>query len=161
MSATVDWHPEIVFWTETNQPYPLVDWPKDWEVCGYPQLDSLHHGRAATPREGHLCLAIPRYPVADVAAELENICAFLDRTPEREKEKWLALDDRHVTVSCASKQIEESKMKTEGFHIPGPVLARAFARSTNSWKSIGFHSKPRRNAGPPNFVPNMKNGCKA
>jgi hypothetical protein len=137
MRSEVDWRPEIVYWVEDGEPDPDVDWPSNWEVCGYPHLDPLQIVNRDNVRHGSMCLAMPRYKVPDIVQELEHICSFLERMPDLEREKWLALQDRQLTCSCTDTEIGAADMDSPGFHIPGPLLRRIWRLRIRVM--IGFH----------------------
>jgi len=137
MRSWVNWGPEIVYWVEDGKPGPDVDWPENWEVCGWPDADPLGFLKREERRHGNTCLAMPMYNVANPVQELEHICGFLERMRESEREKWLGLQDRQLTFSCSDPEIEANEMERLGFHLPGLVLQRVFALRIRLM--IGFH----------------------
>jgi len=137
MSSEADWHPSLVYWVEDGKPGPDVDWPKNWEVCGWPDFDPLDFLNRDKRRHGNTCYAEPMYAVPDLVHELEHICSFLEQMPDVEREKWLALQDRQLTFSCRDPEIEPAEMDREGFYIPGPLLRRV--RKLRLRLMIGFH----------------------
>jgi hypothetical protein len=136
MRTSVDWHPQFVYWVEDGKPDPDVDWPENWEVCGYPHQNPLAY-QDKDKRPGKTCLAMPMYRVNEPVDELQRICSFLERMPEEELQKWLALQDRQLTLSCSDPEMDAANMDTVGFNIPGPVLQRV--RRLRIRLMIGFH----------------------
>jgi hypothetical protein len=137
MGSRIDWGPSLVYWVEDGKPDPDVDWPSDWEVCQWPDGDPLEFCNRDKRRHGKTCLAMPMYSVPDPTHELERICSFLERMPDVEREKWLALQDRQLTFSCSDPEIEAAEMERHGFHIPGQVIRRVCTLRLRLM--IGFH----------------------
>jgi hypothetical protein len=136
MRAWVDWGPHLVYWVEDDKSDPDIDWPKNWEVCRYPNRNPLAL-RDEDKRPGNVTLAMPMYHVLDMIEELQHICSFLERMPQCELEKWLALQDRQLTFSCSDPEMDAADVNSRGFEIPGPVLLRV--RSLRLRLMIGFH----------------------
>ena len=113
-----------------------MDWPENWEVCGVPDRNSLAI-RDEDKRDGQTTLAWAMYHVHDLVVELECICSFLERMPEAELEKWLALQDRQLSFNCSDAEMDAADMNNKGFAIPGPVLQRV--RRLRLRVMIGFH----------------------
>lgn len=80
---------------------------------------------------------MPMYRVSDPVEELQRICSFLERMPEEELQKWLALQDRQLTFSCSDPEMNAADMDARGFGIPGPLLQRL--RRLRIRLMIGFH----------------------
>lgn len=131
-----DFGTELSYWVEDGKPDPVVDWPDNWEVCGVPYPNPFAV-REEDKREGRTTLAWPMYCVPDLVAELERICAFLERMPEVEMEKWLGLQDRSLTFSCRDREMDAAEMDAKGFTIPGAALRRA--RRLRIRLTVGFH----------------------
>jgi hypothetical protein len=113
-----------------------VDWPKDWEVCGVPNRNPFAI-KDEDKRPGNITLAMPMYRVLDMVEELQHVCSFLERMPESELEKWLALQDRYVTFSAADPEMDATDVNSRGFAIPGAVLVRV--RRLRLRLMVGFH----------------------
>jgi hypothetical protein len=136
MRTWVDWGIELVYWVEEGKPDPDVDWPKNWEVCGYPQSNPLAI-REEDKRPGNVCLAMPMYNVLDPVEELDRICSFLERMPQAELENWNALQDRQLSFGCSDPEMDAADMNKNSFQIPGPLLQRV--RRLRIRLMIGFH----------------------
>jgi hypothetical protein len=136
MRTWVDWSPHLSYWVEDGKPDPDVDWPENWEVCGVPDRNPLAI-RDEDKRYGQTTLAWAMYNVPDLVDELQRICSFLEKMPESELEKWLALQDRQLTFSCSDPEMEAADMNTRGFAIPGALIQRV--RRHRIRLMIGFH----------------------
>jgi hypothetical protein len=73
---------------EDGMPDPQVDWPKNWEVCGYPHNNPVAF-REEDKRSGQICLAMPMYGVANLIQEIEHICLFLEQMPDVERKEMV------------------------------------------------------------------------
>lgn len=136
MRTWVDWMPHLSYWVEDGKPDPKVNWPENWEVCGWPDRNPI-----ATEGEdrtyGYTTLAMPMYNVLQPIEELDRICAFLERMPQAELEKWLALQDRQLKFSCGEPEMDAADIDACGFQIPGPLIQRI--RNLRIQLNIGFH----------------------
>ncbi|HEY7336070.1 MAG TPA: hypothetical protein VH639_14370 [Bryobacteraceae bacterium] len=57
--------------------------------------------------------------------------------PPEELDKWLALQDRHLSFNCSDPEMDAAEMDTRGFAIPGALLQRV--RRLRIRLMIGFH----------------------
>src|SRR5579883_3343531 len=134
--AQLAWAPTLAYWVEEGAEHPGVQWPDNWEVCGYshPNPTAI---REEDKRPGNICLTMPMYHVLDPIEELQHICSFLEQMPEPEMERWLALPDRQLTFGCGDPEMDAADMNTRGFQIPGAVIARM--RRLQLRVMIGIH----------------------
>lgn len=136
MRTWVDWMPRITFWVEDGQRDPNVDWPENWDVCGWPDRNPMTT-ESEDRRHGNTTLAMPMYHVHDPLAELDRICSFLERTAQTELEKWPALQDRQLQISCGEPEMDAADVDARGFKIPGTLIQRI--RNLRIQLTIGFH----------------------
>ena len=136
MRTWADWGPHLSYWVENGKPDPDVDWPENWEVCGVPDRNPLVI-RDEDKQEGQTTLAWAMYHVSDPVEEIELICSFLERMPETEFQKWLALPDRQLSFNCSDSEMDAADMNARGFAIPGALLQRV--RRLRLRLMIGFH----------------------
>jgi hypothetical protein len=128
--------PKSPYWVEGGQPDPHVDWPENWKVCGWPDRNPMTT-EGEERRHGNTTLAMPMYNVLQPVEELDRICSFLERMPQPELEKWLALQDRQLQISCGEPEMDAADVDARGFQIPGPLIQRI--RHLRIQLTIGFH----------------------
>jgi hypothetical protein len=138
MRKWVDWMPHLTYWVEGGKPDPKVDFPSDWEVCGFPPPDPFARS-SNEKRPGHTTLAMPMYRVEEPIRELEHVCSFLERMPVDELTNWLSLQDRYISLSFADPEVHAANLETVGLHIPGPLLRRLGALRLRTM--FGFHPR--------------------